>query len=125
MKADGVPSDSESEVADAGPLPLASDAQVLRVGVLVQLASPPRIYMPWEQGVFQDLFRTSSLLSTDLPVPCMEVMASSSSIVLTEWAKVPADGDARRTISHFRTALLQMSAHLSWKSISGLRLTTC
>ena len=53
----------------------------------------------------------------------MEVMASSSSIALTDRAKVPADGDALRSISHFLTALLQMSAHFSWPGrLSDVRL---
>ena len=61
LRAEDVPSESDEEHVPAGAL--ANQGQVLVSATL------PRVLMPWQQGVFRDIFEDPPALQCELPNP--------------------------------------------------------
>ena len=61
LRAAEVPSDSDSEGEPALP--------VLTSGQVVVAATQPQVLLPWEQGVFRDIFQSRPILECSLPTP--------------------------------------------------------
>ena len=61
LRAAEVPPDSDSEGEPALP--------VLTSGQVVVAATQPQVLLPWEQGVFRDIFQSRPILECSLPTP--------------------------------------------------------
>ena len=71
MRALEVPSESDSDEAIAPALPVQATQDGVSEHIIVEQATLPVIRLPWESGVFQEIFSRPSITSDDLPTPTM------------------------------------------------------
>ena len=84
LRAPEVPSDSESE---------GQVANQHRVAQVLISAGPPNVQLPWEQGIFRDIFAPGPVVSLDWPEPKVLVNVDEAELSSTPGPSVLQDKD--------------------------------
>ena len=84
LRASEVPSDSESE---------GQEVNQHRVAQVLISAGPPNVQLPWEQGIFRDIFAPGPVVSLDWPEPKVLVNVDEAELSSTPGPSVLQDKD--------------------------------
>ena len=84
LRASEVPSDSESE---------GQEVNQHRVAQVLISAGPPNVQLPWEQGIFRDIFAPRPVVSLDWPEPKVLVNVDEAELSSTPGPSVLQDKD--------------------------------
>ena len=84
LRASEVPSDSESE---------GQEVNQHRIAQVLISAGPPNVQLPWEQGIFRDIFAPRPVVSLDWPEPKVLVNVDEAELSSTPGPSVLQDKD--------------------------------